>query len=423
MNVSNVNAYLSINNMYNALYQSNMAQYSNRLNKSLFPTNQAQGMQSLSSGALQYVNDIKASSSALSSSIGELSGPAFQARTVTSSNTEALTVNYTGNRPNSVTPMNVRIDQTAAGQQNEGARMASDAAYEGTQGTNTIAIDMGGRTTEISVDVADGQTNQEALQRMADAINNTSNLDIRATVETNAETNTSILRLESTVTGSGEQSSFTVRDVTGEMASQTGANEVSREGRDAVYSVNGGETRTSQSNTVNLGNGVSATFLQASAETVTIEPTRDTAVARNAIEDMVRNYNNLFSTAVQNTDDPRAQSLASRLTSTSGTYSRALSEVGIEFDSSGRMMIDEDRLNQAQDSGRLERFFTENTGRNYGFTNQMSRLADNVSRNTSNFVSSTAVGSSLYDSFAYSGFGDLIQYNFLGVGSIMDFML
>ena len=418
----NINTGMNISNLYNTLYQGNMAQYSNRLNKYFFPTNQAQNPQLLSPGALQYVNNIKESSGSFSASIKELSGPAFSARTVTSSNTDTLTVNYTGNRPNSVTPMKVRVDQTAAGQLNEGARLTSNAAYERSQGTNTIAIDMGGRTTEISVNVESGDTNQAVQQRMADAINN-AGLDVRATVVTDSETNVSMLRVESTVTGSNEQNGFAVRDVAGDLSAQTGANEVSRAGRDAIYSVNGGETRTSQSNTVNLGNGVSATFRQASAEAVTIAPTRDTSVARNAVEDMVRGYNDLFSAAVQNTDDPRAQSLASRLMSTSSTYSRALSEVGIGFDSSGRMTIDEDRMNQAQESGRLERFFTENSGRNYGFTNQMSRLADNVSRNTSNFVSTAAFGNSLYDSFAYSSFGDLIQYNFLGVGSIMDFML
>ena len=419
----NINTGLSnVNSLYTALYQGTMAMHTNRLSRSFYPINQAQqGWQQLSPSSIDYVTDIKQSSSALSSSIRELSGPAFSARTVTSSNTNVMTVNYSGNRPNNVASMNVRVDQTAAGQQNEGVSMNANAAYEGNRGTNTIAIDIGGNTTQISVDVAEGDTNRAVQQKMADAVNS-SGINVRATVVTDSETNTSVLRLESTVTGSDERNSFTVRDVTGDIASRSGINEVSQEGRNAVYSINGGETRTSQSNTVNLGNGVTATFRQSSPDAVTIAPGKDASAPRNAIEGMVRNYNNLYSAAAENTSDPRAQNLASRMVSISSTYSRSLSEIGIGFDSSGRMTIDEKRMDQAQESGKLESFFTENSGRNYGFTNQVSRLADNVSRNPASFVSSSAFGSNLSQNFAYTNIGDLIQYNYLGVGTIMDFM-
>ena len=418
----NINTNLSINSLYTALYQNQMSIHFNRLNKNYYPPNRAQqGSPQLSSDALEYMGDIRSASSALTSSIKELSGPAFSARTATSSNTDVMTVKYSGNRPNSITSMKVKVDQTAAGQQNEGSRLTANAAYEGTQGTNTIAIETGGKTTQISVNASEGDTNRTVQQRMVDAINN-AGINVKATLVNDTEANTSTIRLESTVTGSDEKNSFTVRDVTGDMASQTGVNEVTREGRDAIYSINGGETRTSQSNTVNLGNDITATFKQASSEAVVVAPGQDTSASRNAIEDMVKSYNNLFSAAAQNTDDPKAQSLASRLLSTVSLYSGALSDIGIGFDSSGRMRIDSERMNKAQESGRLERFFTENSGRNFGFTNQLSRLADNVSRNPGNYVSSSMFGSNLSQNFAYSSFGDLIQYNYLSAGSILDYM-
>ena len=418
----NVNTGLSnINGLYTALYQGNMALHANRLSKSYYPTNQAwQGSQQFGSSAIEYVSDIRGSSKALSASIKELSGPAFSAKTVNSSNTDVMTVSYSGNKPNSVAKMDVKVEQTAAGQQNEGESLIANAAYEGTQGTNTIAIDMGGKTTQVSVNVAAGDSNKAVQQKLADAINK-SGINVKATVETDSETNTSVLKLESKVTGSDGRNSFTVRDVTGDLASQTGANDVSQAGRDAIYSVNGGEARTSQSNTVNLGNGVTATFKKASTEAVTVAPGKDANAPRKAVEDMVKNYNDLFSTALKNTNDTKAQSLASRLMSTSSTYSGALSKIGIGFDGSGKMTIDSKKMDQAQEDGSLERFFTENSGRNYGFTNQLSRIADNVSNNPANYVSSSMFGSNLSQNFAYSSFGDLIQYNYLSTGSLMDF--
>jgi len=138
---------------------------------------------------------------------------------------------------------------------------------------------------------------------------------------------------------------------------------------------------------------------------------------------MVKSYNNLYSEAAQKTNDFKAQNLATKMINTSKTYASSLSSIGIGFDTDGKMKIDTAQLNKAAESGKLEQFFTENSGKNYGYTNQLSRLADNVTRNTSNFVDSKLFGSSLSENFSYSGFGDLIQYNYLSAGSVLDFML
>jgi flagellar hook-associated protein 2 len=401
-----------------------MALHTNRLAQSgfLFPSNNAQGQGALGADGVRFITDLKTASSALSGTLRELSGPAFSSRTMTSSDNDVMSVSFTGNRPNNINPMTVKIDQTAAGQMNEGARMTANAAYEGNSGVNRIAIESRGETTQISVNVRAGDTNRDVQQRTADAINN-AGIGIRATVETNSETNASMLRLESTHTGSDPRNSFTVSDVTGDLAARMGANDVSREGRDAIFSVNGGPERTSQTNTVDLGNGISATFNRASENAVTISRGQDTSHAIRQVENMVRNYNDLYSAAAQRTNDPKTQNLASRMVNTSRIYSNSLSSIGIGFDNDGRMTIDSQRMNQAAESGRLEQFFTENSGRNYGFTNQLGRLADNVQRNTSNFVTSSVFGNDLGENFSYSNLGNLMQFNFLTSGSIMDFMI
>jgi len=318
--------------------------------------------------------------------------------------------------------MNVRIDQIAAGQANEGVRMTASEAYEGTTGTNRFSIEMGGRTTQLSVDVRESDTNRDVQQKMADAINK-AGTGVRATVVTDTETKTSMLRIESTTTGSDPRNSFTLTDVSGDLVSRTDANNVAREGQDAIYRVNDGPERRSQTNTVFIGNGVTATLNKASEEAATITWGRDSSTTRSSVESMVKSYNDLFTAAAERVNDPRAQNLASRMLSITGTFSNSLSSIGIGIDSSGRMTIDSARMDRAAENGRLDQFFTENRGRNFGFTNQLDRLAGSVSRNPGNFVSSTLFRNELMGNFSYNGFGNASQFNFFSPGSFMDFML
>ena len=417
--INSINNSAAIYGLYDTMFQGSMALNNIRLNKNLFPNNKAQGFQQLGGDAVQYVNKIKSASKNLSGSLKELSGAAFAKKGVVSSDTDAMTVSYSGNKPGSIKPTTVKIDQTAAGQVNEGKSLRADANF-GSSGTQKFSINVGGKSTEISVNVQQGDSNSVVQQKMADAINN-AGVGVKASVETDSKNNTSMLKLEAESTGDNNKSKFTVTDITGNLTEKTGADEVSQNARDARYSVNGGAVRTSQSNTVDLGGGLSATLKKASEKEVAISTSTDMDYVKNAVKDLVKNYNDLYSEAAQRTNDPKAQNLAGKMVNISKTYSGSLSNIGIGFDNDGRMTLDTAKLDAAADSGRLERFFTENSGRNYGFTNQLSRLSDSVSRNTSGYLSRSTFGDSLTENFAYSGFGELIQYNYLSSGWILDY--
>jgi len=410
----------SINGLYNTMMQGKIAMHNNRLSRDLFPTNNAQGQGSLSANAMQYISDIKSASSAVSSAIRELSGPAFSQKTMVSSDNDVMTVSFTGSNLSNVNDMSVKVDQIAMGQLNEGNRMASNALYSGDRGSNRFEIETGGKTTQLSINVLAGDSNRDVQQKMATAINN-AGLGLRATVETDSATNTSMLRVESTNVGTADRNAVSIRDVTGNAVAQTGANQVSRERQDAIYRVNGGEARVSQSNNVNLGNGVSATLRAASDREVTVSRGNDISIIRGVVESLVRSYNNLFSAAAENVNDPRAQGLASRLMNVTGAFSRSLQDLGIGFDSTGKMTIDSARFNQAMESGKVEQFFTEG-GRNFGFGAALGRLTDNVSNNTSNFVSSSMFGNSVAGNFSYSGMGNAIQFSLMNSGTLFDYM-
>jgi len=418
--IGSVNNTSSIYGLYDSLYQGNLALNLVKMNRDYFPANKTQSNNQLGGDALKYVNNIKAASKNLSNSIKDLSGAAFMKKTPTSSDPEAMSVNYFGTKPDSIKQMTVNIEQTAAGQLNEGSSLKANDSF-GSSGTNKFSINIGGKATELTVNVAAGDTNNVVQQKMADAINK-AGIGVKATVEKDDKNGTSTLKLESVGTGKNDNNKFSVTDVTGNLAAQTGANQVTREARDAVYSVDGGAKRTSQSNVVDLGNGLSVTFNKASEKAITISSDKDMGYAKSAVEGLVKSYNDLYSEAAQKTNDPKAQNLATKMVNTSKTYFNTLSSIGIGFDGDGKMTLDATRLNEAAGNGNLEKFFTQNAGKNYGFTNQLARLADNVSQNTSNYVTKSVFGNELFENFAYSGSGNLLQYNSMNSGWIFDYL-
>ena len=420
MNINSIGNNYGIYNLYNAMFQNNAALKNNKFYQSLFPNSGAQNQKSIGENALQYVNNLKSASKSLGSSLNALSGSAFSNKTVTSSDNDVLSVKFYGVSANTVKPMTVKVEQTASGQVNEGKSMDSGESF-GSVGLNRFSIEAGGKTVQLSVDIKAGDTNKDVQQKMANAINS-SGAGVKATVETDDKNKTSSLKIEAAGTGNDPKNKFTISDVSGDLVSKTGAGDVKQEAQNAVYSINGGAARASASNTVDLAFGLSVTFNKASDKEVTIAPGKDDSYAKSAVESFVKSYNDLYSAAAENVSDPKAQSLASRLVNTSKIYSSSLSNIGINFDKDGRMTIDSKQLDSAAESGKLQAFFTQNSGKNYGFTNQLSNLANNVSRNTSNYVSSSILGNSLMDNFSYSANGKTSPFNFFNSGWLFDYL-
>lgn len=417
------NSFNNISSLFNVLQQGKMMEFANKLSNSkfLFPENTAPGKGTMNTDTVSYISDLKEASKGLSDALKDLSGAAFNKQGITSSDSDVMSVKYSGSTGSlgNFADMSVRVDQIATGQVNEGEAMKAKSAYSGDKGVNRFSIEMGGKTTQLSVSIASTDTNKDVQDKMAKAIND-AGLGLKATVDTDSKTGTSTLRVEQQNTGSDSKNYFTIKDVTGNAVANTRAGNITSVGQDAIYSVNGGAQQTSKTNTVDLGNGVSATFKMASDEAVTISKGKDTTAAINAVKDMVSSYNDLFGAAVENKGDPKAQSLASKLLNITSVYSKSLSDVGIGFNSEGKLTIDSEKLNKAAENGSLEKLFTQDRGKNYGFTNQLERLASNVSNNTSAYVSNS-VFNNQGNSVGYPGFGNISQLQALNAGSIFDY--
>lgn len=401
----------SINSFFNALGQGQLAAHTNRLNRNnifSMPRNNAPAQSAgVSAETGRFVNSIRTAADSMSGVLSQLMSSGNRIVAV-SSDSGVVSIQHTGIRPSGVQSMEVMVHQLAAGQVNEGGQMAADAAFEGTIGDNQFTITQGNITRQFDVNVAAGDTNADVQQRMADAINN-ANVGFTATVETNAETNESMLRIESAATGANPSNAFTPSDVRGDLVERTGANNMESAAQNARFTVNDGPMRQSASNTVFIGSGVTATFNAVTEQAAEITWGREAgAASTQSVRDLVVSFNEMFSAAAARSNDPRAQNLASRMLNIVSANSRALSEIGIGVNASGNLTIDSNRLDQAAESGRLGEFFSGGSrGSNFG--NQLSRLAENVTRNPSNFATNT-------------GFGNTAnQFNQFGTGSMFDF--
>ena len=398
------------NSYYNTLFGNRSTIYesfatSNTTNsylKSLLNTSvndMASGNSLANAAGLKFISALKEGGSGLSFSLNSLSsGNAFRKAAAVSSNTDALTVS-SGNSQfsfNSIPETTVKIDQIATGQINNGAALNANAPNSAS-GYQQFSIETNGRTYNFSINMAAGDTNKELQQKMAAAIN-AQKIGIDATVSTNTEDNTSTLQLSAAGTGENAKSTFVIRDVYGNAVAATGTDKVTQKAQNAVYSVNGGANQTSQSNSISLGNGVTATLKQVTVNPVTISQGKDTSFAISQVDNLVQNYNKLYGATLDNAADTKANRLFSQLVNTSKTYASTLSQIGIEFDSNGYMKVNEDKFKQAHESGRLEQFFTENRNTNYGFTNQLDRIARQAQTNTASYISQNTLANSLMDS-------------------------
>ena len=142
---------------------------------------------------------------------------------------------------------------------------------------------------------------------------------------------------------------------------------------------------------------------------------------KESMKELASKYNSLYMETLFNSNDTKAVNLAYRLLSISATFSDSLSDIGVDIDKYGAMNIDNERLEAADESGELDQFLTDNSNSDNSFASRLTKLADNVTYNTTNYVSRSSFGSNLTENFAYTSTGDIIQYTFFSTGLVFDY--
>ena len=170
-----------------------------------------------------------------------------------------------------------------------------------------------------------------------------------------------------------------------------------------------------------------ATDIFSQAESFTGEVAVDTSAtsgrfffASEIVKRIVSNFNTFHGVASANSGDPKARNLAQRLEFIARIHIERLSEIGVDIELDGTLAVDTERLEFAAESGRVEQFFTEEQDRSYGFSTQLGKLSENVSRHTYNYVSRDTRGDNLTENFAYTPPGVTVQYSAFNVGLLFD---
>lgn len=265
----------------------------------------------------------------------------FTLRTATSSAPDVLTAKALPNA--TVTSYQITATQLAAAQQNLGTALTSTGATAVTPGTNTFTLTVGGTTYNLSVSILSTDTNQTALQKIADAIN-AAKAGVTATVVN--DTNAGTSRLQITANKTGTNYAFSLADVTGNAVTATGANTVNVAAANAQYTV-GGVSYTSQSNTILLDQShLTVNLLKTSTTAVTLTVSPDTQGITSAVNNLVNAYNSLVSFTNLNAGFLSPQ-ISQRLTSAYNLKAPELNALGITANANGTLTVDQTKLTTA----------------------------------------------------------------------------
>ncbi len=374
------------NSYYNQVYgQNNSSVYKPYQPTGTYNADQQNPFTSSGSAAVGQVTDLKDSAKALDQALNALSHNAINnSSKAVSSNQEIAEVD--GGKNTYFSDKTLQVEQLAQKQINTGSELATDKQAN-LSGQQQFAItDAAGNSQEFSFYAHGGETNQQILSKMADTIN-AADSAYTATLSVNSLSNTSNISISNNQTG--EQSAFSLSDISGDAVALSGANQVNQQAQDAIYQLNG-QTNTSADNSINLGNGIEATLMQASDQQVTISRGLDTDLAKQQMADFAEAYNQLYGTALEHSDDSKTYELFQQIIGNSQNYLSTLAPLGVEFDQEAKMSINEDKLNQAAEDGSLTAFLEQNTSANYGYLSQLGRIADDVQNNTQKYISQEA---------------------------------
>lgn len=291
----------------------------------------------------------------------------FQTRMAESSDSKKVTATALAGAASKT--YGLQVNAIATSQTNSGTFLSKVDHSVVSKGMNQFNITIGGKTTKVSAAISDNDTNDQALTKLKDAVN-TAKTGVTAHIVTDDKTGNKKLELSSDKTGVDQ--SFRVEDVTGNAMSTTGVQYATQLASNASYSVNGGATQTSQSNTIDLEKGkATATLIAPSMEAVNIQIKPDEGKIITQVKDLVSSYNSMHERlkeagGVMNSSVRKSmESLVS-----SSTYER----IGIHRNGDGTIKLDEEQLRKSLSSNFEQT--TKTISGNYGLADRLSSAVE-----------------------------------------------
>ena len=334
--------------------------------------------------ATGFLSKIQEGAMSLSGALSGMTGPStFEKFTASSSDAKSVFINAGSTPTGKFGETQISVSQIATGQINRGAEMDGKAASHGLSGMQRFELDVNGRKATIQIEIKDGDLNSDIQKKMASAINS-ANIGLTARLDADSESGNGALVIEAAATGDNPHSSFGIRDLgEGSLVSLLGADLIQQTGQNAVYTVNGRE-KTSSTNNIDLGEGVRATLLKVTEDPVTISAAEDKQFAANKLNEIVKNYNKLL-------EDSRGgyngnTRLFDDLTNTMRSYMPSLQSLGISMGKDGALSVDSGKLSEAAENGKLKSVFSPYHNSNYGLTNRLTNITNNVQRSPVSYI-------------------------------------
>ncbi len=377
------NNYSNYQNMYQMMQtlQSARTAQSSRIGQAVSPISRVPRVKTSSvnyTDTLKFVqnygkgmSDVKLSAAKLQS--GNASN-VFSSVDMKSSDSSVARVDKTF-RPKEGTEIGLEVQSLAAAQQNRSQAVDGGQKAEDGSSMNFQITSSNGRSVQVNVSdtAADGtkRTNEQMYQDAAQQINSRRNLGVKASVANEDGKISLVLSSEKT----GESNGFTVQ---GETGAASGIQNVAAEGQNARYTVtqNGQTTsRTSESNKISLDYGrIDATLTGTGS--AQIKAGADTDKIVSAVKDMVNQYNEATDLLKSNAGRGRGTQAQYESFSRPVASDSTLKAVGIRYDKSGRMQVDESALKEA-----LSKDFEgtkEIIGGQFGIADKIAQKADSA---------------------------------------------
>ena len=266
---------------------------------------------------------------------------------------------------------NISVAQLAQAQENTGLELNAAGSSVVDLGTNTFNININGQDHELSVEVVEGDTNEDVLEKMVQFINE-ANIGVTAEATYGIQEGTKRLAITSDETGAA--SAFTISDVSGNAVTATGADSVSTTAQNATYEVDG-TNYTSGSNTIYLDEGLLTVNLQGVGESsLTVAP--DEEKVKNAITGLVSEVNS-FINLLQTNSDYIEDEVLSSINSFINDHKGELESFGIIQAEDGALEVDTDKLTTAvaQNMAEIKETFGGFDGLAVQVNNYASRIA------------------------------------------------
>ncbi|RMF61117.1 MAG: hypothetical protein D6748_02415 [Calditrichaeota bacterium] len=366
---------------------------------------------------ISLFNDLKSKISSLNSLVSELkqSGTLsiYGKKAATSSDETVATV--TASSTAVVTSHTLFVSQLAKADKvvsNQYTLTGTDISSTLGAGTYTFDVTVNGTTTSVSVDIAAGEDNETVLNNIVTAVNNTSNVGIRASVIQDSDTTG---RLVFTSEETGADYEMTLSDTSGTLLSTLGLNDsVQASGTNGGYIYDSSELNalvtidgisvSSNSNTLdNAIEGLTITLHKTQAtgeQDVTINVSNDVETIKSKIEEFINAYNDVLdfiitNTAVNTSTYERSafsgdfsitnlrlqmrQAMGSAVTGLAAGDPTLLTDLGISIGKDGKLSI--------SDSDKLEDMITDNLSQveqlfnsSDGFAPRLESILDEMSK-------------------------------------------